>query len=139
MKALTVFFILALSLNTYAGVAFKCKSELSQFEVVQGYYNGEADDSIDLKNNTVFGIANFEGGKTLNLARLSKNRSKGLLKDLDVQFESKQIDDGTTYITVFAMPMGIFGGNIGKQFDAALADKYDQHALQCEIVSSVDL
>lgn len=153
-KIILTLAIAILSLDAFAGVAFKCQGELSRFEVIQGFYNGEGSDLVDLRHSTVYGISNYgvesDSGHRLNALRLSKVRfgkeiKSGVYSELQLQYSAvrKDSDLGNSKLT-FAMPTGVFGAGVGRAFSAVYSEDNRRsqslsklHKLTCEIVPSV--
>lgn len=126
------------SFQAQAGVAFKCQGHKSRFEVIQGFYNGEAADSVSLKTSSVYGISKLGQDTPGNALELKRTNSGKKYSEYPIKFSWKLKDPDLGVLTsIFAIPLGVFGGGVGKSFKALL-NTGDEFILDCETVDSVD-
>jgi hypothetical protein len=127
------------SFSAMASNSFECKGEKSERTLVKGYYLGEETDAISLETNQVYNIFSSKGDATLNLMRDNVGLRTRMYENLPLQFVARQRDDLGRSTTRFAIPLGVFGGSVGKKFQAILRvniDGTETYPLSCELVSN---
>lgn len=118
---------------------FKCKGNMSQFEIIDGYYRGEASDIVTVNTSSVYSIFSSDGTGRLDLERKHKPFRTGIFEDYPIQFAKRQSDDLGVTNTTLGIPLGTFGRS-HKPFKAALRvtglrQKAIEHIFECETLA----
>jgi hypothetical protein len=137
MKLALLSALLFLPVISFADASFQCTGPKSRFELVKGYYQGESSNIVSLNTSSTYDIYSNDGSNRLSLVDDDLNFRLKALEEFPIQFKARQRDDLGSRTTIFAIPVGAFGGRVGKPFIAKLvyydSTKPEITTLSCEL------